>query len=412
MGNTPSGSLFRACRDGDVAAAQRHRAEGGDINYHEPSAKNRTPMIVAARFGHLSVVAWLLSEGAGDLYDDEGCSALQIAVKYGHASIAAVLLDKGCDFHHANNAGANAADVAGAANQRQCARLLEARACPFAWTGTLHVPGIFRDEWKERWLAVYRARPWDNPAIDRSRVLMYVYEGRQAAQADKVLLRPCLVHVARTAGAAGMVDVDIACESARGGAPNASAYAIAPLRFRLDNASFEWLNAVLHDSFASGRGAGFVPATGLVAQPPHFHAYAAQYATAAFAGLAPQQLPGGGGAPQAAYSSPSAPAAPAAFATGGGGGSAYPLQPQQPQQQQQQQQQPYVMPLAQGAGAAISSPPALAQTDFRAKPTYLHEGLAAMQKALAEGSLLPPGAPDPPEAFLCSITSVRGGGEQ
>ena len=402
-----------------MAAAIRAKAEGADINTKEGAG--RCPLQVASRHGHLSLVTWLLQAGALDLSDGEGVSALQSACKHGHASVAAVLLDRGCDVHHANQAGAAAVDVAGAAGQTVCVRLLEARACPFAWSVTLHCPSFFGDSWKERWVAVYRARPWDNPMVDRARVVMYMYEGREAAQAERVMLRPCLVHVAR--GVGGIVDVDLACESFRRGG-GSSALPGAPLRLRMDGATYEWLNAVLHDSFAEGRGAAFDPATGLVRQPPQFLAYAAQYATTAFGGAPlapmppqppppPQQQQQQQGLP--AYMMPSAPPA---YVSGGGGGSgapssgggySYPSAPPAPYQQpaylvgasQQQQQQQQQYPPRQQPSAASAAPL------VRQRPAYLHQGILDMQKALAEGTLLPPGAPEPRATYICSITQVR-----
>ena len=73
------------------------------------------------------------------------------------ASVAAVLPDRGCDVHHANSADATAVDVSGAAGQASCVRQLEARACLFAGSATLHCPSAFGDTWKDRWLVVYRA---------------------------------------------------------------------------------------------------------------------------------------------------------------------------------------------------------------------------------------------------------------
>ena len=444
MGNTPSQALQRAVRDGDLAAAISAQAAGGSINYQgsEGESKQRCPLQLAARYGHLSLVSWLLSQGALDLPDVDGVTALMSACKHGHANIAATLLDKGDDVFVHNKAGQNATDVAGLSGQKHCVRLLEARSCPFAWRATLHCPGFFSDEWKERWLAVYRARPWDNPSVDRTRVVLYIYEGREAALADKVLLRPCLVHVAR--GAGDIMEVDIACESVRSGQGSHSPPG-SPLRFRLDSVTYEWLNRVLADSFAEGRGAAF-DSTGLVLQPQPFLAYKAGYETAAFGGLMPHMpmagqggqafsSSGGGGIGSAPpmgsappqqlpiMHTPMHPQVPYQFNPSAPPSSAYtlypasvPPPPPMPPQVAYAQQQPHRPPTfmlppnqgspgsaAPGAAAASSAPPA------RHHPAYLHEGILAMQRALEEGTLLPPGSPDPPDSYVCSITSVRVG---
>ena len=452
MGNTPSQALLRAVRDGDLAGAIAAQGAGGSINYQgsEGESKQRCPLQLAARYGHLSLVSWLLSQGALDLPDVDGVTALMSACKHGHANIAATLLDKGDDVYVHNKAGQNATDVAGLGGQKHCVRLLEARSCPFAWRATLHCPGFFSDEWRERWLAVYRARPWDNPSVDRTRVVMYIYEGREAALADKVLLRPCLVHVAR--GAGDIVEVDIACESVRNGQGGHSPPG-SPMRFRLDSVTYEWLNRVLADSFAEGRGAAF-DSTGLVLQPQPFLAYKAGYETAAFGGIMPHMpmaaqggqafsSSGGGGIgsappmgsappqqlptmhthmqPQVPYQfNPSAPPS-SAYTLYPASAAPPPMPPQMAYAPQQQPQMPYALlqqpnrpptfmlppgqgspgSAAGGAAAALSAPAA------RQHPAYLHEGILAMQRALAEGTLLPPGSPDPPDSYVCSITSVR-----
>ena len=95
MGNTPSQRLFKAAQGGDLQAAMAARQQGGDVNYQEPSSSSRSSLHIAARNGHTSLVAWLLAQGALDLFDSEGISSLMTAVKYGHASIAAILLDRG-----------------------------------------------------------------------------------------------------------------------------------------------------------------------------------------------------------------------------------------------------------------------------------------------------------------------------
>ena len=54
--------------------------------------------------------------------------------------------------------------------------------------------------WVDKWIAVHRPRPWDNPAVPRADVLLYVYAGEGEALPELVLSRPRLSPAMRGAG--------------------------------------------------------------------------------------------------------------------------------------------------------------------------------------------------------------------
>ena len=400
MGNTPSVNLLQGAGAGDLDRVMTAMQQGADINFTDPTGKGRTALHHACKAGHINVVHWLLNAGALPLIDEEGNSALMLAVKYGHASIAAILLDKGVDVHYTSNSK-NATDVAGLANKPSCVRLIEARCCVFAAQVSLHIPGFFSDSWAERWVVVFRARPWDNPAVDRRRVLMYVYENRERAQAEKVMMRPAVVHVADKGG--GHMEFEMVCEACIAGAPS-------PVRLRADRTLFDWLSKVLTDGLWMGPTASGT--TNLF--PPSYLEYTRQYETARFSGAAalappppvfmrpmeaPQQAFPAGASSGGGRFAPSAP--PAA------GGGQVPMRSPPPAYPPQQQPMGFPAPQV-PYGSAPSAPPSSARQEFvRVKPAYLHEGLLKMLQELEEGTLLPEGSPAPPETYVCSITMVR-----
>jgi hypothetical protein len=395
MGQTPSQLLLEACRDGDLTKAQRALAEGADKNASEGGA---TPLIVAARYNNSALVSLLLNAGVGDARDGSGETALFHAARHGHIVPAAYLLDRGSDALTPNAHGELAVEAAGSAGHARVARLLEARCCPFFGLVRVLEQGVFSSTWSDRWLAVWRKRPWDNPAIEAGRVhaLLYKVSGGSAApRPERVLLRPRL-SPARLAS--GFVEADLVTDCAGASARSRGGALALPLRF-LEPVAHQWLAAVLSDEFAAGRGPAFVlDAAGracAVNKPPAALQWEAELSTPALVGAPPAPAyPYGAGAPPppppVVPAFPAAPAAtapppppppppprypppppPAAAAPGGGGG---------------------------GGGGGAAAQPA-------ARPAYLTASILQMQRELAAGTLLPPTAAEPPAALVCSITS-------
>ncbi|KAI1704211.1 ankyrin repeats (3 copies) domain-containing protein [Ditylenchus destructor] len=70
-----------------------------DLNTHQSEEENPTPLMVAARNGHVGLVDLLINRGAAlDVADSKGKTALTYAVEGKHASTAALLIDRGADI--------------------------------------------------------------------------------------------------------------------------------------------------------------------------------------------------------------------------------------------------------------------------------------------------------------------------
>ena len=83
----------------------------------------RTAIMIAARYGHLWVVAALIAAGANIniAVSNSGRTALMIAAKYGHLTIVAALIAAGADVNAADATGATPPTGAG----RRCWRQVQ-----------------------------------------------------------------------------------------------------------------------------------------------------------------------------------------------------------------------------------------------------------------------------------------------
>jgi ankyrin repeat protein len=92
-GNTP---LLRACRFGQIHAAQLLVNEGASVNASSSGWTGRTPLHVASALGSAPLVEFLLDQGARlEAADDRGWTPLMCAASQGMHSIAKILINRG-----------------------------------------------------------------------------------------------------------------------------------------------------------------------------------------------------------------------------------------------------------------------------------------------------------------------------
>ena len=107
--------LLVAVREDDVDAVKRLLQQGADINATDDTGN--TPLINAARYGHLAIVRVLLDNGAKvDERNKLGTSALMMTIYQTYspaqAMIVRLLLEKGANMDFKNLKGETALDIA------------------------------------------------------------------------------------------------------------------------------------------------------------------------------------------------------------------------------------------------------------------------------------------------------------
>ncbi len=87
----------RAAHDGDIKTLRRLREAGSDLD--QLDRYGQTALMLSARQGHTSVVAWLIEESAElDHASKYGLSATMLASVNAHADIARLLASAGADL--------------------------------------------------------------------------------------------------------------------------------------------------------------------------------------------------------------------------------------------------------------------------------------------------------------------------
>ncbi|KAK5637085.1 hypothetical protein RRF57_012797 [Xylaria bambusicola] len=101
------------------------------------SIYGRTPLLWAARDGHLDIVQILLDRGANiDMDDNEGYSPLSWAAENGHVEVTKLLLDKGADMESVAHNGTTALSLAAAYGNAEVVKLLIERGTNLEYMGT------------------------------------------------------------------------------------------------------------------------------------------------------------------------------------------------------------------------------------------------------------------------------------
>ena len=108
-------SLHDQAASGDAEAIGRSLAHGSadERSADERSAFGATPLMIAARNGHINVVRLLISHGADPLASDfEGFNALHAAAKGGRPEVVGFLLDLGVPVETRSDRGYTALNIA------------------------------------------------------------------------------------------------------------------------------------------------------------------------------------------------------------------------------------------------------------------------------------------------------------
>ncbi len=106
MEAVPEDDVWKAASRGDVAALERHAAEGAPVDVPDP-ALGTTPLGWTALHGHVDAAEWLLDNGAGvNTLNGDGSTALHSAAFMGRAEVVRLMLERGADPHarHPNGA--------------------------------------------------------------------------------------------------------------------------------------------------------------------------------------------------------------------------------------------------------------------------------------------------------------------
>jgi hypothetical protein len=101
--NISAEALYNACRSGDAAALRRLLPAGGTPRnlsgppFQARATSKRTPLMVAAAFGHTEIVRMLLERAPNtpvDYVDANGGTALAATAQFHHADILRLLADR------------------------------------------------------------------------------------------------------------------------------------------------------------------------------------------------------------------------------------------------------------------------------------------------------------------------------
>jgi ankyrin repeat protein len=125
---TGSPALREACMGADQAMVELLLEAGADAV--TPSTYGDTPLIKAARGGHVGIMRALLAHGCGDIdaRDESGRTALWWACHCNKAGVAQVLLEAGADMSIANTEGRTPLGIARSRRHEGCVAVLEVRA--------------------------------------------------------------------------------------------------------------------------------------------------------------------------------------------------------------------------------------------------------------------------------------------
>jgi ankyrin repeat protein len=120
-----SPALRVACRGGSQAMVELLLEAGADAV--TPNAFGITPLLKAARGGHIGITRSLLAHGRGDVdaRDGDGHTALLWACHRGHADAVLLLMEAGADTRIAKRRGRTPLDVAREFGHHDCVAVLE-----------------------------------------------------------------------------------------------------------------------------------------------------------------------------------------------------------------------------------------------------------------------------------------------
>ena len=125
----PNMMLIEACEDGNLRKAKKALKQSADVNFANPSKKNRTPLMEACMSLNEELVKCLLTAGADiNKEDGDGWNSLHWITFKGHAKTLILLLEKGGNWKAKSKNGSLPIDVAlGLTSQKKvrCAEVLK-----------------------------------------------------------------------------------------------------------------------------------------------------------------------------------------------------------------------------------------------------------------------------------------------
>lgn len=119
-------ALNQAALSGDAGRIRELLSQGADVNGRGMHAM--TPVLSAARGGHLEVVQLLVEKGAAVNDHNDSGSALMWAVSSGNEDLVAYLLQNGADAKWTNSLGTTAVAIARGQKKTNLVNSVEARA--------------------------------------------------------------------------------------------------------------------------------------------------------------------------------------------------------------------------------------------------------------------------------------------
>ena len=107
----PDIDIWKAAASGNIEAIKQHLGAGTDVDAREPSGGS-TPLLVAATFGRVEAVKFLIKEGANvNAASNDGATALHGAAFFCHTEIVKLLLGKGAAVNAKNVRGETPLDA-------------------------------------------------------------------------------------------------------------------------------------------------------------------------------------------------------------------------------------------------------------------------------------------------------------
>ncbi len=107
----PDVDIWKAAASGNIAAIKQHLEAGTDVDVKEPPGGG-TPLLVAATFGQVEAVKFLIEKGANvNAKSNDGATALHGAAFFCHTEIVKLLLDKGAEANAKNIRGETPLDA-------------------------------------------------------------------------------------------------------------------------------------------------------------------------------------------------------------------------------------------------------------------------------------------------------------